>query len=795
MSRQAVECNRDKDIPEPRGGNSRIDTFLSLHTVISISIILVILIGGWFFIGFLSKNEEKEIRNNLLVQAEIAALALEPSRVGALTATPSDIDKPDFAYAREKLRSIRNANKEYRFAYLTGLRNKKIVFLADAEPLNSKDYSPPGQIYNEASALFRSVFDTGVPAIDGPYADRWGIWVSGLAPIKDMATGRTVAVLGIDISVSDWNKRIFPGVVVTFLFCMAIAVFISNSLMRRQADAQLKASEERFRTLFMDAPEGIFIYDIETKKILETNPLMTRLFGFTYADFQHMQWNDLIQADGADNGLVPEGCGSGGRSISKEYLSRKKNDPALMHIEVTASALSFRNRKCLIVYLRDITERKRIEKSLRESQEKIRAVFDQIFQFIALLTPEGAIVEVNRSALKFSNINEADVLGRNFWETPWWVHSKPQQEKLIRGIEAASKHWEAVRFEAIHLDAEGNRHVVDFSLKPVVGDAGKTELLIAEGHDITEIKRMQDISREREEQYRTLVENINVGVFRDLPGGTGRFLQANLAAAHIFGYASVEEFMNADVELLYLHPEDRRALLSAIIKNGSIKDKEFMMRKKNGTPFTMSISAIAYYGVNGKIEWLDGVVEDITERKQTEEVLRRVLSQRKAILDNIPDLAWLKDREGHFIAANQAFGKACGVKPDDLIGKTDFDIWPNDLANRYLGDDTEVMTTGRRKLIEEPLINKDGATAYIETVKSPVYDEQGSIIGCAGIARDITERKKFEAELNDKLQDLKQFKQAAIDRENKMIDLKKEVNDLSRQMGKPGPYDLSFLDK
>lgn len=119
----------------------------------------------------------------------------------------------------------------------------------------------------------------------------------------------------------------------------------------------------------------------------------------------------------------------------------------------------------------------------------------------------------------------------------------------------------------------------------------------------------------------------------------------------------------------------------------------------------------------------------------------------KAILRNIPDMAWLKDRESRFLAVNDTFARSCGLTPEAIVGKLDLDIWPLNLAQAYRADDQEVMTSGTSKQVEEQLVGSDGVPVWIETIKSPIFSAQGEIVGTTGIARDISERRRAEEEL------------------------------------------------
>ncbi len=135
--------------------------------------------------------------------------------------------------------------------------------------------------------------------------------------------------------------------------------------------------------------------------------------------------------------------------------------------------------------------------------------------------------------------------------------------------------------------------------------------------------------------------------------------------------------------------------------------------------------------------------ERLSKRKAEEELVR-IQHQQQAILDTIPDLVWLKDEESRFIAVNAAFGRACGLSPAELVGKSDYDIWPRELADQYRRDDEQVMAAREPTQVEEPLVEHSGRRRWIETIKTPYFDESGSVAGTAGIARDIDARKKAE---------------------------------------------------
>jgi PAS domain S-box-containing protein len=144
------------------------------------------------------------------------------------------------------------------------------------------------------------------------------------------------------------------------------------------------------------------------------------------------------------------------------------------------------------------------------------------------------------------------------------------------------------------------------------------------------------------------------------------------------------------------------------------------------------------------VEALNGMRERLA--RQAAE-LRNADARMAAILDSMPDLAWMKDAQGRFTAVNRAFAAAQGfADPREMLGKTDLDVHPPALAQGYRRDDAELMASRGTRRIEEQHVRADGSTGVIETIKTALIDADGRVAGTAGIARDITERRQAEAD-------------------------------------------------
>jgi diguanylate cyclase (GGDEF)-like protein/PAS domain S-box-containing protein len=274
------------------------------HPAFGWALLGLVLVAGAFLTAAVTAYGRSVAHQRLEVLAITAAAAVNPERVTELRADASDFGTPAFDEVRQQLARIKRVNPEYRFVYLMTVRDGKVVFLADAEPPDSPDYSAPGDVYDEAVPEIAAVMASGVPDVAGPYRDRWGEWVTGLAPVAQPGNGAAIAVLGIDLPAKGWQSAIARyrgfGIAVTAL--VAIIVLLLTAGLHLQAGHQheisalnarllteleeIRLAQEALRlaaAVFQTTEEGIMVIDAEIR-IRSVNPAFERITGYSEAE-------------------------------------------------------------------------------------------------------------------------------------------------------------------------------------------------------------------------------------------------------------------------------------------------------------------------------------------------------------------------------------------------------------------------------------------------------------------------------------------------------------------------------
>jgi PAS domain S-box-containing protein len=192
--------------------------------------------------------------------------------------------------------------------------------------------------------------------------------------------------------------------------------------------------------------------------------------------------------------------------------------------------------------------------------------------------------------------------------------------------------------------------------------------------------------------------------------------------------------------------------LTAAIKRIRTRDREGAVAPRRAMERLPAQDLLAPGEVGALAQAFNGMIGELQRSFETLELrvqsrtaeLRQQARYLRTLIDMLPMRAWFKDTQSRFLAVNQAEAEACGVSPEQLVGKSDLDVWPEEVAQAYRADDAEVMRTRERKTIEETRTLPDG-TVWLESFKAPVLDEDGTVLGTVGVVRDISERKAAEA--------------------------------------------------
>ena len=245
--------------------------------------------------------------------------------------------------------------------------------------------------------------------------------------------------------------------------------------------------------------------------------------------------------------------------------------------------------------------------------------------------------------------------------------------------------------------------------------------------------------------YREIFNAANDAIFLH-DAATGAILDVNQTALDMFGY-SREELQKLPGDQLCLsatftYPEAVQRLRQAATEGPQVF--EWQSKRKNGELFWTEVALrAANIGGQGRVL---AVVRDITKRKRAETELAESRRLLKAILDNIPDPAWLKDTQGRFLACNEPLAQLYGRKIEEILGKTVFDTIPSK-AERITREDQEVIATGKPIRAEYPTTDALGQTRWFDSIKSPVFNQRGEVTGTVGIARETTERRQTDEAL------------------------------------------------
>jgi len=520
---------------------------------------------------------------------------------------------------------------------------------------------------------------------------------------------------------------------------------------RRLSETALEASRRLLLTSYEAIPDAVMAVDKKGIIIL-CNHAVGKILGYEPAELVGQEYTILFDQKWLKNTEGQKGIISTilrkGFFVSDDFSFRKKNGETFPASFTVAAYRDNRGKYAGIVgTIRDMTERKKIEKKILDQNEFLTSVINSFSHPLYVINADDCSIEI---------ANNASRLGKRKTTCYRWhfgLHAPCDGTQRTCPVREIKKTGEPIDFEYHHVDSKGKDVYHEVHAYPVLSESGRLRQVIEYLIDITDRKKTEITLQQSEEKYRALFNLSPVGIL--IEDSEGNILDVNPVFCDILGY-SRKELLGQKVHLIAdpLMQKDINPNLEKILNGEELKHVRKNVRKDGKT---------IYVELNEKRIMLPGgergvicLSQDITERMEKEEALQleHARSERhrkfmEALLSAIPNPVFYKDTECRYLGCNKAFLDFVGTTLDKLIGKTVFDIWPYDFAQEYHHRDKELLKTKQTQIYEWKIKDRSGKERFVIFTKDVFYDEQGKVGGIIGSYTDITERKKSEEALQD----------------------------------------------
>ena len=515
----------------------------------------------------------------------------------------------------------------------------------------------------------------------------------------------------------------------------------------RKVEEALTVSEEKYRGIFENVQDVYFETSIEGT-IIEVSPSIDILSRRQYRrhDLIGNSMYDFYSDPGERQTLLMSLQARG--RVTDFEITLKNSDGSQVPCSISAK-IEFDAHGApwkIIGSMRDITERKRAEQALRESEERFRALFEQAAVGVALLeTKTGRYVQINQRYCDFLGYSMEEMLHKTLHDV---THPDDTQTNLDGSASLIAGTTREFSLEKRYFRKDGTLVWGNLTASPLwkPGEQPDAYFHIAVVEDITERKQMEEELRKSETRFRTLIEQSPVAVSLSREG---KGMYANTKLMQLFGLGSAEEYSGSTVTE-YFAPRAREASRERTQQRAhglsSASEYESVLARKDGSEFPVHITVTTVELADGPANM--AFITDITERKRAEEALRESEGRLRDITFSMADWVWEVDKSGVYTYSSQKGFDLFGPAYDDVIGKSPFDLMPQDEAKRVGAIFSEIAANKLPiKDFEYWNISRTGERICLLTNGVPILDEQGNLKGYRGVDKDITERKRAEDEL------------------------------------------------
>jgi two-component system cell cycle sensor histidine kinase/response regulator CckA len=441
--------------------------------------------------------------------------------------------------------------------------------------------------------------------------------------------------------------------------------------MQKRSERELAEKELVYRTLFEGAHDAIFT--MKEDRFIDCNLMTLSMFGCTQKEqiVNHHPWefSPATQPDGRNS------IESAGEKIAaalsgapqRFYWKHRRLDGTPFDSEISLSRIELQNEVLILAIVRNITEQWQAREALNNSEKKYRSIVNNAPIGFYQSNLYGQFITVNETLAAILGYDSAGELWKKNIGTDIY-YTKGDRERLIQEYQSVEIGKD---IEVRWKKKDGSPIWVQLNIHTVHDAQGTVQYFDGFVRDITERKRTEDALRSSEERYRSLFDQMLDGMYRSTHDG--RFVDINPAMASMFGYSSIEEMMKIDIKKdLYFAPEDRS---SRSLEVGREQIEEYLMRRKDGSPIWVEDHGRYILDDAGNIQYHEGMLRDISDRKKAEKILKESEARFKAIFEHNPIMIFVVDGEGKVIEINAAAEVQMGYRRDELIGNSVLEVF------------------------------------------------------------------------------------------------------------------------
>ncbi len=523
----------------------------------------------------------------------------------------------------------------------------------------------------------------------------------------------------------------------------------------KQTIEALRANEKRFELLFNEAPLGYQSLDYEGN-FIEVNQQWLDTLGYGRNEVVGKWFGDFLTTDYQDGFRKRFPVFKAQGHIHSEFEMLHKNGSVLfiafdgrIGYELNGG---FKQTHCI---LQDITERKQVEESIRESEENLSITLNSIGDGVIATDKEGFVVRMNPVAERLCGWKITDAIGKSLTEVFQIINADTRQP-LVNPVKKVLENGETVGLanHTVLISKNGTEYQIADSAAPIRNKDEKISGVVLVFSDVTENYEAQKLIYKSEERYRTLLLNLEAGIVVHAPDTS--IVMNNDRASELLGISNDQlkgktaidpewKFVNENNSILEREGYPVNRILSS---KKPIRNQTFGIRQPGkNTLVWVNVNGFPLFDGAGQISEIVISFMDITERKQAEIMLRDEKERIRTILDLVGDPIFVKDNDHRIILANRAFLDLFGLDEKDVMGKTLAENIPENEIELFLRIDRSVLDTGIPDYREEEL-TVGGLVHTIITQKTRFEDESGNRILVCSI-HDITERKQSEKALSE----------------------------------------------